>query len=88
MRYLSRNYFMADFNTMSNKTLRKMILKAAQEIGDSKEYTPIMLIGHSKTTHRPEQLHDLFESISALDGLEYWNLGEFVSKHLPCKKGY
>jgi peptidoglycan/xylan/chitin deacetylase (PgdA/CDA1 family) len=77
----ARNYYMADFNVMSNRTLRAMIRKAAHEIGDSRERVPVMLTGHSKATHRAEQLHDLFQSISGLPGLEYWNLGEFVSTH-------
>ncbi len=82
MKILSRNYYMADFNTMSTRTLMKMITKASSEIGETDEYVPVMLIGHSKMTHCPEQFHDLFRSISTLGNVEYWNLGEFVSTHL------
>ena len=82
IKVLNRNYYMADFNMMSTKTLTKMIIRAASKIGVTDEYVPVMLIGHSKMTHCPEQFHDLFRNISTLGNVEYWNLGEFVATHL------
>lgn len=82
---LTRNYYMADFNTMTTETLTNMIARASKEVGDTDERVPIMLIGHSKSSHSPEHFHDLFRNLSHIEGVEYWALGQFTQSQFGGK---
>jgi hypothetical protein len=79
---LSRDYYMADFNTMDSKTLYKMIQEVIVENRDGNKTIPIVLIGHSKSSYFNDELHLLFQKLETLDCIEYKNISEVVEEFL------
>ncbi len=75
---LSRNYYMADFNTMSHKTLLAMIDEVYQQYKNTDEIIPVVLIGHSKSSYFNDELHLLFQKLRKYDCIEYSNMRKVV----------
>ena len=79
---LSRDYYMADFNTMDSDTLYKMIKEVIDRYKDSDRVIPLVLIGHSKSSYFNDELHLLFQKLEKLESIEYKNISEVVKERL------
>ncbi len=77
---LGRNYYMADFNTMDNKSLYTMIKEVIDEHKESNRVIPLVLIGHSKSSYFNDELHLLFQKLEKLECIEYKNISEVVKE--------
>jgi len=77
---IARDYYMADFNTMDNKTLYKMIKEVIDKHKDSNRVIPLVLIGHSKSSYFNDELHLLFQKLEKIDCIEYRNISEVVEE--------
>ena len=75
---LGRNYYMADFNTMSHKTLIFMIDDVYREYKNTDEVVPLVFIGHSKSSYFNDELHLLFQKLKKYDCIEYKNMRDAV----------
>lgn len=75
---LSRNYYMADFNTMSHKTFVAMIDDVYRKYKDTDEVIPLVFIGHSKSSYFNDELHLLFQKLKKYDCIEYKNMRDVV----------
>jgi len=84
---LSRDYYMADINTMSYKTLVKMVDKVVSS--NSNELIPIMFIGHPKVSYAIDDMHLFFKKIEFKYGnnVEFWSFKEAVDYILKAKDG-
>lgn len=83
---LSRDYYMADFNTMTSKTLIKMVEEVLDDIKLSGEgYIPIMFIAHPKTTYNVDDLHLMFQTLEEKygDRIEYWGYQKAINYLVP-----
>lgn len=79
---LKRNYYMADFNTMSHKTLYKMVLDVIKENENTEKVIPLVFIGHSKSSYFNDELRLLFQKLSSLNCIEYKTLSEVVEENI------
>lgn len=80
---LSRDYYMADLNTMSYKTLIKMVEDVIHDIElDNKEIIPLMFIAHSKTSYGIDDLYLFFDYLQKnyKNQVEFWTLHEAASR--------
>ena len=77
---VGRNYYMADFNTMDNKSLYRMITEVIDEHKESNRVIPLVLIGHSKSSYFNDELHLLFQKLEKLECIEYKNISEVVKE--------
>ena len=77
---IGRNYYMADFNTMSHKTLLDMIDDVYEQYKDTKEAVPLVLIGHSKSSYFNDELYLLFQKLEKYDCVEYKNIRDVVEE--------
>lgn len=77
---LGRNYYMADFNTMSHKTFVAMIDDVYRKNKDTDEVIPLVFIGHSKSSYFNDELHLLFQKLKSYDFIEYKNMRDVVSE--------
>jgi len=77
---LGRNYYMADFNTMSHRTLLKMVYDVYKEYKDTDEVVPLVFIGHSKSSYFNDELHLLFQKLKKYDCVEYKNMRDVVGE--------
>lgn len=75
---LSRNYYMADFNTMSHTTLLSMIDEVYKKYKNTDEVVPLVFIGHSKSSYFNDELHLLFQKLKKYDCIEYKNIRDVV----------
>jgi len=85
---LSRNYYMADLNTMSAKTLIHMVEEALNDDQFTNEkIIPIMFISHSKTSYALDDLHTFYTylNIHYPDEIEYWTYQEAIEYILKDK---
>jgi len=72
---ISRNYYMADLNTMSYKTLIKMFEDVMKDNQFSSEkIIPLMLISHSKTSYAIDDISLFFDYLKKTypDQVEFW----------------
>jgi len=79
---ISRNYYMADLNTMSYKTLINMIEEVIHDTKFSSEkIIPLMLISHSKTSYAIDDLTLFFDYLKRKypDTVEYWTYQKAIS---------
>lgn len=76
---LSRDYYMADYNSMTVKTLLEMIKHAIEKKENPDSLLPLVLIGHSKFSYYNDELYLLFESLknSKLD-ISFETLSSYV----------
>ena len=84
----SRNYYMADLNTMSAKTLIKMVEEALNnDQFTNEEIIPIMFISHSKTSYALDDLHTFYTylKIHYPHQIEYWTYQEAIEYILKDK---
>lgn len=79
---LNRNYYMADFNTMSHKTLLSMIEEVYQQYKNTNEIIPLVFIGHSKSSYFNDELHLLFQKLEKYDYVEYKNMRDVVGEFI------
>jgi hypothetical protein len=77
---IGRNYYMADFNTMSHKTLLSMIRNVYMQYKNTDEIVPLVLIGHSKSSYFNDELHLLFQKLDKYDCIEYKNIRDVVNE--------
>jgi len=84
---LSRDYYMADINTMSYKTLIKMVDRVINS--KSNDVIPIMFIGHPKVSYAIDDMHLFFKQIESkyANKVEYWSFKEAVDYILRVKNG-
>lgn len=75
---LNRNYYMADFNTMSHTTLLSMIDEVYKKYKDTDEVVPLVFIGHSKSSYFSDELHLLFQKLKKYECIEYKNMRDVV----------
>jgi len=78
---LTRNYYMADINTMSYKTLIKMVDSVMNDDSIPKEdIIPLMFIGHPKVSYGCDDLHLLYSHLNNNypDLIEYWTYQESI----------
>ena len=79
---LNRDYYMADLNTMSHKTLIKMVedVLYSPRFEDEK-VVPLMLICHSKTSYELDDLHLFFKHLNTRHKgrVEYWTYEKAVT---------
>ena len=76
---MTRNYYMADLNTMSYKTLIQMVEKVIHDKeNDNEEIIPLMFISHSKISYGMEDLNLFFDYLQKnyKDQVEFWTLQE------------
>ena len=83
---IGRNYYMADFNTMSHKILLDMIDDVYQQHKDTDVTIPLVLIGHSKSSYFNDELHLLFQELYQYNYIKYCNMAEVVDDLLICKE--
>ena len=77
----SRNYYMADLNTMSAATLITMVEKVLKSNQfEDEDVIPIMFISHSKTSYALEDLHTFYSYLADnySDRIEYWTYQETI----------
>ena len=79
---VGRDYYMADFNTMSSQELYKMITEVIERHKGSDDVIPLVLIGHSKSSYFNDELHLLFQKLEKLDSIEYKNILEVVRERV------
>ena len=79
-RVLTRDYYMADINTMDYKTLIAMVEDVILNDTSTRKVIPLMFIGHSKVSYYLDDLKLFFEYLEQnyQEKLEYWNLQETV----------
>jgi len=78
---LFRDYYMADFNTMTYKTLLDMVEDVIKDKSfASEEIIPIMFIAHPKTSYNIDDLHLLFSKLKEKYGsnVEYWTYQDAI----------
>ncbi len=73
---LSRDYYMADLNTMSSSTLLSMVKCVLKENEHTTKTIPIMFIAHSKVSYGIDELHHFFSYLQKhyADHIEFWTL--------------
>jgi len=84
---LFRNYYMADINSMTAKTLIKMVEKVIHDdIFVDDGIIPIMMVGHSKASYGMEDMHYMYQYLLEKygDNVKYWTLLE-TEKYLNGK---
>jgi len=77
----SRNYYMADLNTMSAETLITMVEKVLNSNQfEDEDVIPIMFISHSKTSYALEDLHTFYSYLADKysNRIEYWTYQETI----------
>jgi len=80
MKKIFRNYYMADINSMTSKTLINMI---EQVISDDdfkdEDIIPVMLVGHSKSSYYMNDICLFYDYLNHKYGknIEYWTLQDF-----------
>lgn len=83
---ITRDYYMADFNTMTYKTLIQMVEEVLYDTKFSdEEYIPIMFIAHPKTTYNVDDLHLFFQYLEKKHGnkIEYWSYQQAIDYLVP-----
>lgn len=86
---VTRDYYMADFNTMTYQTLIKMVEDVIEDSSFSEEdFVPIMFIAHSKTTYNVDDLHLMFTYLEEKYGrqIEYWGYQKAIEYLLAQNK--
>jgi len=78
---LTRNYYMADLNTMSSRTLISMVERVIVNSAHTQKTTPVMLIAHSKVSYGIDELHQFFSYLQQhhADQIEFWTLQDVAS---------
>ncbi len=79
---ITRDYYMADLNTMSSKTLIKMVENGIHDNSDNKEIIPLMFIAHSKVSYGIDELSNFFDYLQKnyKNQVEFWTLQEVASR--------
>ena len=77
---IGRDFYMADFNTMTHQTLLKMIDDVYHQYKNTDETIPLVLIGHSKSSYFNDELHVLFQKLEKYDCIEYKNIRDVVDE--------
>jgi len=77
---LTRNYYMADFNTMTYDTLLNMIEEVLNDNSFDEEIIPVMFIAHPKTSYNIDDLHLMFCVLDEKykNRVEYWTYQEAI----------
>ncbi len=77
---LQRDYYMADINTMSYKTLLEMLEYVLEAEKNNPKTVPIMFIGHPKVSYGVDDLHLFFEEIKRNyhNKVEFWSFSEAI----------
>ena len=77
---ITRDYYMADLNTMSSKTLIKMVEHVIKNDDTNRKVIPIMFIAHSKVSYALDDLKKFFEYFqnNYQDKIEYWTIQETI----------
>ena len=77
---VTRNYYMADINTMDYKTLISMLEDVIHNDKSNRKVIPIMFIAHSKVSYYLEDLKLFFYYLEKNypEKIEYWTLQETV----------
>ena len=79
---LTRNYYMADINTMDYKTLIQMVEEVIHNktLYNKKEIIPLMFIGHPKVTYGCDDLHLFFHYMKEKypEIVTYWTYQESI----------
>ena len=84
---LTRDYYMADLNTMSSATLLSMVQCILKDNIHTDETIPVMFIAHSKVSYGIDELHHFFSYLQKhyADHIEFWTLQEAatycISRH-------
>jgi hypothetical protein len=58
---VDRRYVMGDFNTLDAASLASLVRRAAAERADA--WSPVVLIGHSKSCYYLDELHRFFRLV-------------------------
>lgn len=89
VKVLLRDYYMADLNTMSAKTLIEMVEEGLFEKKFSEEeLVPIMFICHSKTSYALDDLHVFYQYLrdNYKNNIEYSTYQDVIEKLVSDKK--
>ena len=81
---LTRNYYMADLNTMSSATLISMVKCVIQNNAHTSETVPVMFIAHSKVSYGIDELHRFFSYLQRhhCDQIEFWTLQDVAAHYM------
>ena len=83
---IDRDYYMADINTMSYKTLIDMVEEVINS-NSSKKIIPLIFIGHPKVSYGIDDMHLFFEHFKNSKDVEYWGFQESIDYILQGKSG-
>jgi hypothetical protein len=86
---LSRDYYMADINTMSYQTLIEMVERAIHDttVYEADSIIPLMLIGHPKVSYGCDDLHLFYSYLNDHypETVQYWTYQEAIEYVLHQK---
>ncbi|MDD5158973.1 MAG: hypothetical protein PHI47_02890 [Sulfuricurvum sp.] len=86
---LSRDYYMADINTMSYQTLIEMVERAIHDdtVYETDSIIPLMLLGHPKVSYGCDDLHLFYSYLNDHypETVQYWTYQEAIEYALQKK---
>ena len=81
---LNRDYYMADINNMSYKSLIDMVERVLNS-NSSDEIIPLIFIGHPKVSFAIDDMHLFFEHFKNSKKVEFWGFAKAIEYVLEAK---